>query len=34
MRDVSTWLVVAGCTGWTALGFGLLANRYRKLAAV
>lgn len=34
MRDVSTWLVVAGCVGWTGLGAGLLGGRYRKLAAV
>ncbi len=31
---VSTWLVAAGCCGWTALGAGLLVFRYRKLAAV
>ena len=31
---VSTWLVAAGCAGWTALGGGLLVFRYRKLAAV
>jgi len=31
---VSTWLVAAGCAGWTAFGIGLLFGRYRKLAAV
>ncbi len=34
MRRLDTWLVVAGCVGWTGLGAGLLAGRYRKLAAV
>jgi ABC-2 type transport system permease protein len=33
-RDVETWLVVVGCLGWTGFGAGLLAGRYRKLAAV
>ncbi|MFW2333123.1 ABC transporter permease [Ilumatobacter sp.] len=31
---VSTWLVAAGCAGWTAFGAGLLVYRYRRLAAV
>jgi len=31
---VSTWLVAAGCAGWTAFGTGLLVFRYRRLAAV
>ena len=33
-ENVSTWVVVAGCVGWTAFGVGLLAGRFRKLAAV
>lgn len=33
-RAVPTWVVVAGCLGWTGLGAGLLGWRYRKLAAV
>ncbi len=31
---VDTWLVVLGCLGWTGFGAGLLAFRYRRLAAV
>lgn len=31
---IDTWLVIAGCIGWTGLGAGLLTLRYRKLAAV
>lgn len=34
MQRLDTWLVVAGCCGWTAFGAGLLFGRYRKLAAV
>lgn len=34
MRRLDTWLVVAGCFGWTGFGAGLLFGRYRKLAAV
>lgn len=34
MRQLDTWLVVVGCIGWTGFGAGLLAGRYRKLAAV
>jgi len=34
MRRLDTWLVVAGCFGWTGFGAGLLLGRYRKLAAV
>jgi ABC-2 type transport system permease protein len=34
MRGLDTWLVVAGCLGWTGFGAGLLFGRYRKLAAV
>ena len=34
MRSLDTWLVAAGCLGWTAFGAGLLFGRYRKLAAV
>lgn len=33
-QDISTWLVIAGISAWTALGAGLLISRYRKLAAV
>lgn len=33
-RQIDTWIVVLGCVGWTGLGAGLLAIRYRKLAAV
>jgi ABC-2 type transport system permease protein len=33
-RQIDTWIVVLGCLGWTGLGAGLLAIRYRKLAAV
>lgn len=33
-RRVSTWYVVLGCLGWTAVGTGLLVGRYRRLAAV
>ncbi len=31
---IDTWLVVLGCMGWTGFGAGLLAGRYRTLAAV
>lgn len=31
---IDTWLVVLGCVGWTGFGTGLLAGRYRTLAAV
>ncbi len=34
MPRLDTWLVVAGCFGWTGFGAGLLFGRYRKLAAV
>ena len=34
MRGVSTWLVLLGNAGWTALGSALLFGRYRKLAAI
>lgn len=34
MRAVTTWLVLLGNVGWTALGSALLAGRYRKLAAI
>ncbi len=34
MRELDTWLIVLGCVGWTGFGAGLLAGRYRKLAAV
>ncbi len=34
MRELDTWLIVLGCIGWTGFGAGLLAGRYRKLAAV
>jgi ABC-2 type transport system permease protein len=34
MRAIDTWLVAVGCIGWTGFGAGLLAGRYRKLAAV
>ena len=33
-RAVSTWAVVAAYAGWTVAGSGLLAWRYRKLAAI
>jgi ABC-2 type transport system permease protein len=33
-EDLSTWVVMFGSAGWTALGSALLAGRYRKLAAV
>lgn len=33
-RALDTWLVVLGCVGWTGFGAGLLAGRYRKMAAV
>lgn len=34
MFDVGTWPVMGAYLAWTAAGFGLLAGRYRKLAAV
>jgi ABC-2 type transport system permease protein len=32
--QIDTWLVVAACVGWTCFGSGMLAHRYRRLAAV
>lgn len=34
MRTIATPYVIAACAAWTALGAGLVALRYRKLAAV
>lgn len=31
---VPTWMVYGGTAGWTALGLGVLADRYRRLASV